>query len=154
LCDAFQVPKPLSLQLLLFGKSDADLGELTFGVVRFLLCLHLADGLRGPGGQSTPSQFVTVFFVFLPRFYLIWFCFRFSLQPVCGRSEAHADGPPGLRGRSVFLGSVLVVLFALTDGPRIRPNNPQQGCGQSVVPCRTVRAAIADSPPCLAGRSA
>jgi hypothetical protein len=34
-----------------------------------------------------------------------------------GRSETRADGPPGLRGRSVFLGSVLVVLLSLTDGP-------------------------------------
>jgi hypothetical protein len=67
---------------------------------------------------------------------------------------ARADGPPGLCGRSVFLGSVLVVLFALTDGLRVRLDSPRQGCGQSAGPCWTVRAAIADSPPCLAGRSA
>jgi hypothetical protein len=67
---------------------------------------------------------------------------------------ARADGPPGLRGRYIFLGSVLVVLFTLMDGPRLRTDNPRQGCGQSAVPCRTVRAAIADCPPCLAGRSA
>jgi hypothetical protein len=67
---------------------------------------------------------------------------------------ARADGPQGLRERSVFLGSVLVVLFALTDGPQLRPDSPRQGCGQSAVPCRTVRAAITDSPPCPAGRSA
>jgi hypothetical protein len=89
-------------------------------------------------------------------FVLGFCCSRFADGPSfsSGRSVAHADGPPGLRGRSVFLGSVLVVLFALTDGPRLRPDSTWQGCGQSAVPCRTVRAAIADSPPCLAGRSA
>jgi hypothetical protein len=34
-----------------------------------------------------------------------------------GWSGTHADGPPGLRGRYVFLGSVLVVLLSLMDGP-------------------------------------
>jgi hypothetical protein len=159
--DAFQVPKPLSLKLLPFGKSYDDFGELSFGVVRFLLCLHLADGPRGPGGQSAPSQFVAVFFVFLLRFGLIRFCFRFCCSRFADgpsfssrRSVARADGPPGLRGLSVFLGSVLEVLFALTDGLRLRTDSPRLGCGQSVVPCRTVGTAIADSPPCLAGRSA
>jgi hypothetical protein len=87
---------------------------------------------------------------------LVFRCSRFADGPCfsSGRSVACADGPPGLRGRSVFLGSVLVVLFALTDGPRLRPDSPRQGCGQSAVPCRTVRAAIADSPPSPAGRSA
>jgi hypothetical protein len=58
-----------------------------------------------------------------------------------GRSAGGADGPPGLGGRSVFLGSLLVVLCALTDGPRLRPDSPRLGCGQSAVPGRTVRAA-------------
>jgi hypothetical protein len=58
LCDAFQVPKPLSPQLQPFGKSDDDLVELTFGVGCFLLCPHLADGPRGPGGRSAPLGFV------------------------------------------------------------------------------------------------
>jgi hypothetical protein len=48
LCDAFQVLKPLSLQLLPFGKSDDDLGELTFGVVRFLL--------SAPRGRSARTR--------------------------------------------------------------------------------------------------
>jgi hypothetical protein len=77
----------LSPQLLLFEKSDDDLGELTFGVVRFLLCPHLADGPRGPGGQSAPLQFIAVFFVFLLRFVSIRFGFWFLLQQVRGRSE-------------------------------------------------------------------
>jgi hypothetical protein len=45
------------------------------------------------------------------------------------------------RGRSVVPGVPLVVLLALTDGPRLRPDSPRVGCGQSVVPGRTVRAA-------------
>jgi hypothetical protein len=93
---------------------------------------------------------------FRSDFVLVFRCSRFAdgLSSSNGRSVARADGPPGLRGRSVFLGSVLVVLFALTDGPRLMPDSPRQWCGQSAVPCRTVRAAIADSLPCPAGRSA
>jgi hypothetical protein len=72
-----------------------------------------------------------------------------------------ADGPRVPGGQSAcsprtvrYSGSVLEVLFALTDGPRLRSDSPRQGCEQSAVPCRTVRTAIADSPPCLARRSA
>jgi hypothetical protein len=54
LCDAFQVPKPLSSQLQPFGKSDDDLGELTFEVELFSCFVRasrtvrvvLADGPR------------------------------------------------------------------------------------------------------------
>jgi hypothetical protein len=54
LCDAFQVLKPLSLQLQPFGKSDDDLGELTFEVGLFFCSVRasrtvrvvLADGPR------------------------------------------------------------------------------------------------------------
>jgi hypothetical protein len=45
LCDAFQVPKPLSPQLQPFGKSDDDLGELTFEVGHFSV-------LSARGGRS------------------------------------------------------------------------------------------------------
>jgi hypothetical protein len=48
LCDAFQVPKPLAPQLLPFGKSDDDLGELTFEVGRF-------SALSVPRGRSASS---------------------------------------------------------------------------------------------------
>jgi hypothetical protein len=43
---------------------------------------------------------------------------------------------------------------AFSDSPRLRPDGPWQGCGQSTIPCRTVRAAFADSPPRLDGESA
>jgi hypothetical protein len=52
-----------------------------------------------------------------------------------------ADSPCAPRGWSVVRGVPLMVLFALTDGPRLRPDSPRQGCGQSAVPGRTVRAA-------------
>jgi hypothetical protein len=64
-----------------------------------------------------------------------------------GRSGTHADGPPGLRGRSVFLGSLLLVLCALTDGPRRR-------AGQSAVLARTVHGSTLDGPRGQCGRSA
>jgi hypothetical protein len=90
-------------------------------------------------------------------------CSRFADGPSfsSGRSVARADGPPGLRGRSVFLGSVLVVLFALTGGPRLRPNSPRQGCGrsaaqagQSTARVRTVRGTLPDGPRSHRGQSA
>jgi hypothetical protein len=65
-----------------------------------------------------------------------------------------ADSPRAPRGRSVFRGSLLEVLLALTDSPRPRPDGPLNPRGQSVVRSRTVRVARADSPPLLAGRSA
>jgi hypothetical protein len=54
LCDVFQVPKPLYPQLQPFGKSDDDLGELTFEVGLFFCSVRasrtvrvaLADGSR------------------------------------------------------------------------------------------------------------
>jgi hypothetical protein len=51
------------------------------------------------------------------------------------------DSPRAPHGRSVVRSVPLVVLFVLTDGPRLRPDSPRQGCGQSAVPGRTVRAA-------------
>jgi hypothetical protein len=127
----------------------------------FQFCPWGADGPRGVGGQSARSKFVrcsscSCFVSFWSGFVLGFRCSRFADGPSFsrGRSVARADGPPGLRGRSVFLGSVLVVLFALTDGTRLRTDSQRQGCGQSAGPCWTVRATIADSLPCLAGRSA
>jgi hypothetical protein len=154
LCDAFQVPKPLSLQLLPFGKSDDDLGELTFGVMRFLLCLHLADGPRGPGGQSAPSQFVAVFFVFLPCSGLIRFCFRFSLQPVCEWSELQYRTVRGPRGRSAR-SSWTVRFSRVSSGGSVRFNGRSAAqAGQSAARVRTVRCTLPDGPRGHRGQSA
>jgi hypothetical protein len=64
-----------------------------------------------------------------------------------GRFRSRADGPPGLRGRSVFLGSFLVVLLALTDCPRLL-------VGRSAWPLRTVRGSWPDCPRGLSGQCA
>jgi hypothetical protein len=141
------------------------LRELTLGVEQFS-ALSVRRGQSVWCWRTVRSGAVRrVFFVcsscscalcFRSGFALGFRCSRLADGPSfsSGRSVARADGPPGLCGRFVFLGSVLVVLFALTDGPRLRPDSPRQGREQSVVPCRTVRAAITDSLPCLAGRSA
>jgi hypothetical protein len=64
-------------------------------------------------------------------------CSRFADGPSfsSGRSGTRADGAPGLRGWSVFLGSVLVVLLSLTDGPW--PPAGRSACPEadSLVPC-------------------
>jgi hypothetical protein len=84
----------------------------------------------------------------------IWLCFLFCFSRFAdgpsfssGRSETCADGPPGLRGRSVFLGSVLVVLLSLTDGLWLP-------AGRSACPLRTVRGTWPDCPRGLCGQSA
>jgi hypothetical protein len=68
LCDAFQVPEPLSPQLLPFGKSDDDLGELTFEVVLFSV-LSVRRGRSASGRWTVREERVLpVFFVFLLGF--------------------------------------------------------------------------------------
>jgi hypothetical protein len=102
-----------------------------------------------------------VFFVFLLAFVFDPLCFRvlvgrgFRRSACVGRTVRGclADSPRASLGRSVFRGSLLEVLLALTDSPRPRPDGPPYLCGQSVVPWRTIRLARADSPPLLAGRS-
>jgi hypothetical protein len=69
-----------------------------------------------------------------------------------------ADSPRAPCGRSVFRGSLLEVLLALTDSPRLRagrsavrvrtvrgsrPDSPHGPCGQSAPPGRTVRQSLA-----------
>jgi hypothetical protein len=68
LCDAFQVPKPLSPQLQPFGKSDDDLEELTFEVEQFS-ALSVRRG-RSAGRSLTVRglRVRQVFFVFLLAF--------------------------------------------------------------------------------------
>jgi hypothetical protein len=148
LCDAFQVPKPLSPQLLPFGKSDDDLGELTFEVGRFSV-------LSARGGRSAwcrrtvragAVRWVLRVLARLSFRSVVALSFgwtKFRTVRVYRRTVRGclADSPRAPRGRSVFRGSLLEVLFALTDGPRLRPDSLRQGCGQSAVPCQTVRAA-------------
>jgi hypothetical protein len=154
LCDAFQVPKPLSLQLLPFGKYDDDLGELTFGVGLFSV-------LSVPSGRSARVwrtvrviSVLRVFFVFLLDFAFDPRCFRVLVGRSFGRSACAGqtvrgcldDSPRAPRGRSVIRGASLVVLCTLSDGPRRR-------AGQSAVLVQTVRGSRPDGPRGQCGRS-
>jgi hypothetical protein len=162
LVDAFHVPKLLSQQLRPFGRSGDGLEELTFGVEQF-------SAMSVPRGRSAWTWRTVravpvrrVFFVFLLGFVFNPRCFRVLVGRSFGRSACAGrtvcgclvDSPRAPRGRSVIRGASLEVLLPFSDGPRLRPDYPRQGCGQSAIPCRTIRAAFADSPPRLAGQSA
>jgi hypothetical protein len=122
----------------------------------------VADGPRA--ACSSHFHRVLSHLCFRSSFVLGFRCSRFADGPSfsSGRSGTRADGPPVLRGRSVFLGSVLVVLLFLTDGPWLPvgrsvcplrsvygtwPDCPRGLCGQSAPPGRTVHPAWSDSPP-------
>jgi hypothetical protein len=138
------------------------LEELTFEVGLFL-GLSVKRGQSARGWRTVQEHAVLrVFFVFLLVFAFDPLCFQVLVGRGFGRSACAgrtvrgclADSPRAPRGRSVFRGSLLKVLLALTDSPRPRPDDPAYLCGQSTVPWRIVRLARADSPPLLAGRSA
>jgi hypothetical protein len=162
LVDAFHVPKFLSQQLLPFGRSGDGLGVLTFEVEQFFGSVRawrtVREGLAdGPCAQcSSHVRRVLARLCFRSSFALGFRCSRFAdgSSFSSGRSGTRADGPPGLRGRSVFLGSVMVVLLSLTDGPWLPvgwsacplrtvcgtwPDCPRGLCGHSALPGRTVR---------------
>jgi hypothetical protein len=155
LCDAYQAPKPLSLQLLPFGRFDDELVVLTFEVEQF-------SALSVHRGRSA----MCVFFVFLLAFVFDLLCFRVLVGQGFGRSACTgrtvrgclADSPRAPRGRSVFRGSLLEVLLAFSDGLRLKagrsaarvrtvrdtlPDSPRHLCGQSAPPGRTVRQSLA-----------
>jgi hypothetical protein len=101
----------LSLQLLPFGKSDDDLGELTFEVGLFSV-LSVWHGRSARGQWTVREEPVRQeFFVILFRFVLIRFvlgfrCSRFAdgLSFSSGRSVARADGLPDLQDGPFFSG--------------------------------------------------
>jgi hypothetical protein len=114
----------------------------------------VADGPRA--ACSSRVRRVLTRLCFRSSFVLGFRCSRFTNGPSfsSGRFGTRADGPPGLRGRSVFLGSILVVLLSLTDGPWLPAGRsavpcdcPRHLAGLSVRPLRTVRLAWPDSPP-------
>jgi hypothetical protein len=138
------------------------LKELTFGVEQF-------SALSVPRGRpawtwrtvrAVPIR--RVFFMFLLVFAFDPWRFRvlvgrsFERSACAGRTVRGclADSPRAPRGRSIIRGASLEVLLPFSDSPRLRPDGPRQGCGQSAIPCRTVRAAFPDSLPRLAGQSA
>jgi hypothetical protein len=157
LCDAFQVPKPLSPQLQPFGKSDDDLGELTFEFGLFSV-------LSVWRGRSARSEFFPCSSCSCSASLLIRHGFEFSLGKVSDSPQQRADGPRVLGGRSAcsprtvrYSRSSLVVRFGFSDGPRCRagqsavcvrtvcgsrPDGPCGQCGRSAPPGRTVRQSL------------
>jgi hypothetical protein len=127
------------------------LGELTFEVEQFS-ALSVRRG-RSAGRWRTVRGLrvhrVLARLYFRSGLVLCFRCSWFADGPSfsSGRSGTHEDGPLGLRGRSVFLGSVLVVLWSLTDGP-------WPPAGRSACPLRTVRGTWPDCPRGLCGQSA
>jgi hypothetical protein len=140
LCDAFQVPKPLSPQLLPFGKSDDDLGELTFEVGLFSV-------LSVRRGRSTRSVFFPCSSCSCPASFSIRRGFEFSLGEV-------SDGPRVPGGQSAGAWRTVRVLPA--DGPLfgVVSGGSVSFFGRSVAQGRTVHGVCADSPRQQAGRSA
>jgi hypothetical protein len=156
----------LSQQLLPFGRSGDELGELTFGVEQFLP-LSVRRGQSARRWRTVRESSVRrEFFVFLLGFAFdpFWFCvlvgrsFERSAAEVRTVRGCLADDPRAPRGRSVFRGSLLEVLLALTDSSRLRagrsavqvrtvrgsrPDSPRGPCGQSAPPGRMVRQSLA-----------
>jgi hypothetical protein len=162
LVDAFHVPELLSQQLLPFGRSGDGLEVLTFEIEQFS-ALSARRGRFASVWRTVRGLAVRhVFFVSFLSFAFDLWCFQvlvgrsFGQSACAGRTVRGclADSPRAPRGRSVFRGASLEVLLPFSDSPRLRPDGPRQGCGQSAIPCRTVRAAFADTPPRLAGQSA
>jgi hypothetical protein len=157
LFDAYHVPKPLSQQLLQFGRSGDGLEVLTFGVELFLVLPQRADGPREAGGRSASVLFVACSSCSCSPSFSIRCVFEFWLGKV-------SDGPRAPGGQSAcslrtvrYSGSLLEVLFAFSDSPRLRakrsamrvrtvrgsrPDCPRSLCGQSAPPGRTVRQSL------------
>jgi hypothetical protein len=159
LFDAYHVPKLLSQQLLPFGRSGDELGELTFEVGLFL-------GLFVKRGQSAgvwqTVREASVLRV-LPRL-----CFRSALILSFGWKRfrtvrcSGADSPWVPGGRSACSsrtirysgfatgGSVSFFGQSATQGRTVRgtgADSPRQQAGQSAWPVRTVRPSWPDGPP-------
>jgi hypothetical protein len=145
------------------------LEELTFGVELFLLlsvrrgqsaCVWRTVRVVRVQPSSSRVRRVLARLRFRSSLCLGFRCSRFVDGPSFSseRSGTRVDGPPGLRGWSVFLGSFLVVMLALTDClwhlarrsawplRTVRgtwPDCPHGLCGQSAPPGRTVRQCLA-----------
>jgi hypothetical protein len=156
LVDAFHVPKLLSQQLLLFGRSGDGLEELTFGVEQFsalsawtwrTVRVHLTDGPRGPGGRSASCLFVACSLCSCSASLSIRGVFEFWLGEV-------SYGPRVLGGWSA--GAWWTVRVLPADGPLFVVCHWRFWClfrtfrGSG----RTVRGKGADSPRLLARQSA
>jgi hypothetical protein len=155
LCDAFQVPKPLSPQLQPFGKSDDDLGELTFEVEQF----SALSGRRGRSagrwrtvrGWCVRRVFVVFLHVFAfdPDWLLVFVAAGLRTvrafvadgpRPTRTVSPAFADGP-------FFSGRFCCFCVFYRTVRGVGPDSPQGWHGGSAASGRTVRPSWPDGPP-------
>jgi hypothetical protein len=162
MCEAFQVPKPLSPQLQPFGKSDDVLGELTLEVEQFSALSARRGRSAGRSRTVRGLQVRPVFFVFLRVFAFdpVWLLVFVAAGLRTVRASV-ADGPrptrtvrPAIADGPFFSGRFcwFCVLYRTVRG--VGPDSPQGWHGRSAASGRTVREASADSPPLLAGWSA
>jgi hypothetical protein len=119
-----------------------------------LLCPCLADGPRPPGRRSVLHVFVPCSSCSCSPSVSIRRGFEFWLDGVSDGPQQRADGPRVPGGQSAcslrtvrYSGASLLVLCALSDGPRRR-------AGQSVGLARTVGGFRSDGPRGQCGRSA
>jgi hypothetical protein len=119
-----------------------------------LLCLHLADGPRGPGGQSATSLFVGCSSCSCSPFISIRRGFQFSLGEV-------SDGLRVPSGRSAGAWRIVRVLpadgplFGVGSGGSVRFNGRSAApAGQSAARVRTVRGTLPDGLRSHRGQSA
>jgi hypothetical protein len=147
LCDAFQVPKLLSLQLLPFGKSDDDLGELTFEVMQFFCSVRVgrtvrgvsADGPRGCCSSGVLRVLARLSFRSVVALSFGWAKFRTV-------RVYRAAGPRVPGGQSAC--SPRTVRFSrFATGGSVRFNERSAAhAGQSAARVRTVRGTVPDGP--------
>jgi hypothetical protein len=165
LCNAFQVPKPLSPQLQPFGKSDDDLGELTFEVGHFFCSvrkgrtvrLGSADGPRGSCSSGVLRVLARPLFRSVVALSFGWT--KFQTVRVCW-----ADGPRVPGGQSACSPRTVHGARCATGGSVCFNGRFATQAGQSAArvrtvcgtlpdgprdPSRTVRTAWTDSPPGL-----
>jgi hypothetical protein len=155
LCDTFQVPKPLSPQLLTFGKSDDDLGELTFEVVQFYCSVRVGRTVRGGSADGPRWCCSSGVLRVLARL-----SFRSAEFSSFGWTKFRtvrvyrADGPRVPGGQTAC--SPRTIRFSrFATGGSIRFNGRSAAqAGQSAARVRTVRGTLPDGPRGLRGRSA
>jgi hypothetical protein len=155
LCDAFQVPKPLSPQLQPFGKSDDDLGELTFEVGLLFCSVRASRTVRGVQADGPHRTCSLGVLRVLARLSLsIRRDFEFWLDGVSDGPQQRADGPRMPSGQSAC--SPRTVRFSrFASGGSVGFNGQSAAqAGRSAVPVRIVRGTLADGPRGPCGQSA
>jgi hypothetical protein len=106
-------------------------------------------GHRGPSARCLTAQLFFVFCGFLSASLSILFVGGFLVHEVCGQSvlecrtvRDEADGPRIHHGRFVFLGAVLEVRVAFSNGPCPPRGQSAPPRGQSARTLRTVRLVL------------